>query len=356
MNVYIHIPFCKSKCHYCSFISFPKLELKEDYLNALKQEIKHRYRGEKLNTLYFGGGTPSILEPNEFEEIINLFNFNNNAEITTELNPENITEEYLKNLKNTKINRLSFGSQTFNDKILKAIGRRHNAQDIEKAVKLAQQVGFDNISLDFIYGLPNQTIEDFTKDLLHACKLNIQHISLYGLKIDEECYFYKNPPKNLPDEDNQADMYLKAIETLSDFEHYEISNFCKKGFHSKHNLNYWENNNYYGFGCAAHGYENGIRYFNYTDLNKYINNPTTFENSHKLSKQEQLEEEIFLGFRKMEGINITEIQNKFNIDFENKYKTTLEKYKDYFEKTKNGYKLSNNGILISNIILSEFLA
>lgn len=358
-NVYIHIPFCKSKCKYCSFISYPKIELKEQYINALIKEIQTKYNGELLNTLYFGGGTPSILTIDEFSKIINLFNINKSTEITSELNPETITSEYLKGLKKCGINRLSFGCQTFDDKILKLIGRRHSSNDVKNVVKLAQNTDFENISLDFIYGLPQQTIDDFENDLKTAISLNIQHISLYGLKIDENCYFYKNPPLNLPDEDTQADMYIKAIETMTnnDFLHYEISNFAKDNFQSRHNLNYWDNNTYYGFGVSAHGYENGARYFNPTTLGEYINNPTIHKSSHKLSKQEQLEEEIFLGFRKMSGINVENINKKFNIDFRKKYTTTIDKYLSYkyLKETNVGFALTDSGILISNIILAEFL-
>ncbi|MBO6088359.1 radical SAM family heme chaperone HemW [bacterium] len=358
-NTYIHIPFCKQKCKYCSFVSYPKLEFKQKYLDALKNEITDRYKGETLETLYIGGGTPSLLTADEIGSVIGLFNTAKETEITIELNPETITFEYLYGLKNTGVNRLSFGCQTFNDNILKIIGRRHNSQDVENAVFCAKNAGFKNISLDFIYGLPEQTIKMFENDLKRAINSDIQHISLYGLKIDEDCYFAKFPPKNLPDNDMQADMYLKAIEILTNnnFEHYEISNFSKKGYNSKHNLNYWNNNTYYGFGCAAHGYENGLRYSNFTDLEEYINNPSEHKNVHVLTNQEILEEEIFLGFRKISGINVENINKKFHTDFRKKYENVLKKYLSYkyLKETNEGYKLTNEGILISNVILSEFL-
>jgi oxygen-independent coproporphyrinogen-3 oxidase len=261
----------------------------------------------------------------------------------------------LSELKEIGINRLSFGCQTFDDKILNLIGRRHNSNDVKKAVKFAQNAGFENISLDFIYGLPTQTVSGFEEDLKIAKSLDIQHISLYGLKIDENCYFYKNPPKDLPDEDIQADMYLKAIEILDNFEHYEISNFSKKGFNSRHNLNYWNNKEYYGFGVAAHGYQGNVRYFNSSNLDEYIKNPTKHKDEHRLNKQEQLEEEIFLGFRKTSGINIKTINQKFDINFKEKYKKTLEKYDLFLIETNEGFKLNTNGILVSNVILAEFL-
>lgn len=358
-NVYIHIPFCLSKCHYCSFISFPELKFKQDYLCALKQEIQNSYKNEQLNTLYFGGGTPSLLNSKEFEDIVKLFNTTSYTEITTELNPEKISYNYLAGLKTAGINRLSFGCQTFNNRILKKIGRRHNSNDIKNAVLLAKNAGFANISLDLIYGLPEQTVKMFEEDLKHAVSLGIQHISLYGLKIEKGCFFYKNPPDSLPDEDVQADMYLKAIEILTknDFQHYEISNFAKNGFESGHNLNYWNNNSYYGFGVAAHGYENGIRYSNTSDLQEYINNPCLHKTSHKLTQQEQLEEEIFLGFRKITGIDVEKINKKFNIDFPKKYAAIVNKYLSYkyLKETNTGFALTDRGILVSNIILSEFL-
>lgn len=358
-NAYIHIPFCRQKCNYCSFISFTNRELKDEYINILEKEIKHYYKNENLNTLYFGGGTPSLLSVKDFERLTKLFNINEKTEVTAELNPENLDLEYLIGLKSAGINRISIGCQTFNNNILKTIGRRHNSGDVINAVKLAQKAGFDNISLDFIYGLPDQTPEDFAYDLKHACKLDLQHISLYGLKIDEGCYFYNNMPDNIADDDIQADMYLKAIEILTDndFEHYEISNFSKPNFNSRHNLNYWNNNSYYGFGISAHGYTGSVRYSNTADIKSYMKNPYQHEFEHSVTPKESLEEEIFLGFRKMAGINITKINEKYGINFREKYAAVLKKYLDtkYLLETNEDYKLSDSGILISNLILSEFI-
>ena len=363
-SVYIHIPFCKSKCHYCSFISYPKLEMKKDYLKILEKEINSTYNNEQLNTLYFGGGTPSLLEPEEFNSLINHFNINENTEITTELNPDGINSQglsfdYLRSLHDIGINRISIGAQSFNDSILKIINRRHDSQQIVNAVCNAQKAGFDNISMDFIYGLPNQTEDMFLDDLKKAVDLGIQHISLYGLSIEKGCFFYDNKPQNIADDDTQADMYLEAVELLPSlgFEHYEISNFCVHGYESKHNLNYWNNEEYYGFGVAAHGYVNGIRYGNKTIIEDYINNPFEKNEERTESTKDKLEEEIFLGLRKMKGIDIKQINSKYNIDFEKKYMNILKKYEDLslLERTLAGYKLTPRGILVSNTILADFL-
>lgn len=358
-NAYIHIPFCKSKCKYCSFVSYPTLELKEQYLSALQKEIQYFYENEPLETLYIGGGTPSILEVDEVKNIIDNFRFAKSPEITMELNPETLNDEYLSGIKNIGINRISLGCQTFDDQILKLIGRRHDSEQVKVSVKLAKEAGFENISLDFIYGLPSQNIEKFITDLKTAVDLGVQHISLYGLKIEEGCYLYSHLPENLPDGDIQADMYLKAIEFLtnSGFEHYEISNFARTGYESRHNLNYWDNNSYYGFGIAAHGYKDGVRYSNYEDFDTYFKFPHIHNLTHRVDKNEQLEEEIFLGFRKMKGLNVNEINQKFGIDFETKYAKVLRKYLDtkHFIKTENGYKLSDEGVLVSNYILADFI-
>lgn len=356
-NAYIHIPFCKSKCNYCSFTSFADISNVEKYLDCLKSEIKYFYQKEKLNTLYLGGGTPSLLSVNQIKELLDLFNFEKNSEITIELNPNDIDKKYLENLLELGINRLSFGVQTFNNDILKFIGRRHNSEEALKVVELANNIGFENLSIDLIYGLPNQTMADFKKDLEIAVTLPITHLSFYGLKIEEGCKFYNSMPDNLPDSDMQADMYEFLCEFLANnnFEHYEISNFSKQGFNSRHNLNYWDNNSYYGFGISAHGYDGEIRYSNKNNFSDYFKNPIEHFEITKLTAQQKLEEEIFLGFRKGNGINILSINKKYNIDFEDKYSNVLKKYSDYFFKTENSIAFNTKGFLISNNILSEFL-
>ena len=353
-SVYIHIPFCKQKCKYCSFVSFPCLEKIDDYFNALIKEIKYFYKGEVLDTLYFGGGTPSLVDLKYLEKIISIFNLNKNCETTLELNPDDANLKYLKDLSAVGINRLSIGAQNFDDNVLKLIGRRHNSNQIFDAVNLAKEAGFNNISLDLIYGLPEQ---DLKKDVEILTNFDIQHISTYGLKIEEDSYWGKFYPENLPDEDAQAEMYLFINQFFDKkgFKRYEISNFAKEGFESKHNLNYWNNQNYYGFGVASHGYVDNVRYSNFETIDKYLSNPLKHNIETILTKEDQLEEEIFLGFRKRTGVDITSINSKYDIDFEKKYSEILKKYKEYFIKTQKKYALTVEGILISNNILSEFL-
>ena len=357
-SCYIHIPFCSgNKCKYCSFVSFNKIELITGYIYSLLKEISENYVGEKLNTLYFGGGTPSLVPVELFNKIIKKFSLSDNTEVTIELNPENGSEEYLSRLRELGFNRLSIGSQTFDDELLKFIGRRHNSKDIINSVENAKKAGFNNISVDLIYGLPNQTLDGIKNDLDKFLELEIQHVSTYGLKIESNSFWGKNLPKNIPDDDIQADMYEKINEILSsnNFFRYEVSNFAKSGFESRHNLNYWNNEEYYGFGVSAHGYVEGMRYSNYCTLEKYMEKLSCREFGKILTEHEKLEEEIFLGFRKTEGINIEKIKTKFNVNFEKKYYHILQQYSDYFEKTKNGYAFNLKGTMLSNEILQEFI-
>ena len=213
-STYIHIPFCKKKCNYCSFTSFNNLEMKAIYLDSLLKEIDFFYDKTPQNTLYIGGGTPSILSIGDFDEIFQNFNFEKNAEITVEVNPESVTREYLKELNALHVNRLSIGCQTFDEDILSSIGRIHKVQDALNSIEWAKNAGFNNINIDLIYGLPNQDLTKWENDLKIALELDVQHISLYGLKIDKGCYFYKNKPENIADNDIQADMYLLAEDIL----------------------------------------------------------------------------------------------------------------------------------------------
>lgn len=358
-NAYIHIPFCVQKCNYCAFVSYNRLQRKKTYIRALINEIQSNYKGEELKTLYFGGGTPSLLTIDEVRDIISCFNITIDTEVTFEVNPNKLKLDYLIGLKQLGINRLSIGAQTFESDILKFIGRLHTTNDITDAVKNARFAGFENISLDLIYGLPSQTLKSLEDSLNKAIQLNVDHISLYGLKIEEGTPFSIMSFDNLPDDDMQADMYLLASDVLKNagFEKYEISNFSKNRLYSHHNLNYWDANTYYGFGCGAHGYENDYRYENEIDLEKYIENPLLKKVKTQLTQQEKIEESIFLGFRKASGIDAVQLEQKYNYNFEKNNKAAIEKFisSGYLVKTDRGYSFSDEGFLLSNEILCGFL-
>lgn len=358
-HAYIHIPFCIRKCNYCSFVSGKNIQDKEPYLQALIEEIQARYNKDKLKTLYIGGGTPSLLNPKDIEALIELFNFEENPEITIEINPETITKEKADGFSSSGVNRTSLGVQTFNNNILKLIGRKHTENDIINAVDTIKSSNINNISIDLIYGLPTQTLEMFDDDINKALLLDVQHLSSYGLKIEEGSYFYTHNPDNLPDDEIQAEMFLHLCKVLktNNFEHYEISNFSKTGFNSKHNSAYWKNKNYYGFGLNASGYEKNIRYKNTSIFEEYIKNPLIREEETILTTQEIKEEEIFLALRLKEGLDIAKFNQKYKIDFEQTYKTIIEKYSNLeMLKIENSHcKLTEKGILLSNDIMSEFI-
>ncbi|OGI03304.1 MAG: hypothetical protein A2104_01505 [Candidatus Melainabacteria bacterium GWF2_32_7] len=365
-HLYIHVPFCKSKCHYCNFISFAnKNEFIEPYFVALKQEIAFYFTDceQRLETIYIGGGTPSVVDfcfyKDLFELLTSLINISPNAEITMEINPGTVDLNYLKNIRNLGINRLSIGVQSFDDKILKLINRIHSSKEAIETVKLSQKAGFENISIDLIYGLPEQTVKSWGKTLKQALALGINHISTYGLKIEENTEFSRNLPKNLPDDEQQSQIYLKTIEILENngFNHYEISNFSKKDFESMHNLCYWKNQEYFGFGLSAHGYLDGIRYSNTENLEKYLENPIKRAFENPVSVSERFEEAIFLGLRLIEGINMEEFKANYGIDIRQKYSKIIEKYINYgfMACEDNNLRLTNHGILLSNSILADFL-
>lgn len=354
-SLYIHIPFCLKKCNYCAFVSFcVNLPQIEKYFDALQKELAHK-NPRNLKTLYIGGGTPSCV-PIEFYRKIK-FDHTKEYEFTFEVNPKTVDKKYLQDLRTLGVNRLSIGVQSLDDKILTQIGRPHSAKDAIDCVKQAQEAGFDNISIDLIYGLPNQTMKIWRSTLTQALSLGVQHISTYGLKIEEGTPFGQNQPENLPDEDLCADMYLECVKTLTNagFEHYEVSNFALNGFESLHNSNYWQNNPYIACGIAAHGYEKGIRYENTTDLEKYLDTPLKPAKEIALSKDDILAEAIFLGLRLKKGIDLDDFKARYSVDFKEKYAEQLAKFTDFFEQNGNKISLTTEGFMLSNVILAEFL-
>jgi len=365
-SLYIHIPFCKSKCHYCNFVSFAnKNALINDYFQALIAEMQFYFGNNsaiKLDTLYIGGGTPSVVEISYYKKLFyflkNNINFAENPEITMEINPATADFEYFKTLFSLGVNRLSIGGQSFNDDFLIKINRKHNSNDIKNAINLAKKAGFKNISLDLIYGLPEQTLNDWKNSLQNAVNLEIQHISAYGLKIEPDSHFGKNIPQNLPDDELQSEFYLQGIDFLTQngFNHYEISNFSKKGYESRHNLTYWENNEYFGVGLAAHGYLNGERYANSEDLDNYIKNTDKIVSKTKIELSEKINEEIMLALRLKKGLDVKKLKQKYGFDFEQKYSTEIKKYSEYemLILENSVLKLTPQGFLMSNYILADF--
>ncbi|EKE04384.1 MAG: hypothetical protein ACD_20C00084G0004 [uncultured bacterium] len=366
--LYIHMPFCAQKCYYCGFVSFTdKYDQIENYINALIREIREGLSGYsdlKLRSIYIGGGTPSLVPVEYYERIFNeisqLINIVRDCEVTIEINPGTVNFEYLQKLRLLGINRLSIGVQSFNDRILGIINRKHTSQDAVEVISMARDAGFHNISIDLIHGLPEQTQEIWEETLNKAVNLDINHISAYGLKIEEGTKFAENLPPNLPEEELSAQMYLKTIDILKkyNFQHYEISNFAIPGYESRHNLSYWHNEEYFAFGLAAHGYVNGVRYSNSCDFGEYIGDPLKKASVHKVSRQEVIEEGIFLGLRLNEGINISRFKEEYGVDLREEYNSIINKYIDYgyMEMQEDNLRLTDNGILVSNAILAEFIA
>ena len=358
-SVYIHIPFCDSICSYCDFCKFIKNdEWIDKYLNSLENEIKTKYKGEKLETIYIGGGTPSCLnieQLNKLFNIIKIFNKSTNIEFTFECNIENITEDKLNVLYNNGVNRLSIGIQTFNEKYLAFLNRNHTKKDIIEKINLAKNIGFKNINIDLIYALHNQTLEELNEDIEEFLKLDITHISTYSLIIEPNTKVYIDNIENI-DEELDYEMYKLICNKLKDnrYNHYEISNFSKEGYESKHNLTYWNNNEYYGFGLGASGYIDNIRYDNTRSFNKYLKGEYIKE-SHILDLKEKIENEFILGFRKLKGINKKEFKNKYNKDIKNiEVVNKLLGENKLLQDEKNIY-INPNYIYVSNDILVEFI-
>ena len=317
-SVYIHIPFCNNICTYCDFC---KVKYNEEwinkYLDKLEDEIIKQYKKEKIRTLYIGGGTPSILSIDELKrlfEIIKLLDLGQLEEFTFECNVESITNEKLIFLKKNNVNRLSIGIETFNEKYLELLNRQHTKEEVFEKIEMARMIGFENINVDLMYALPNETMEDLEKDVDEFLKLNVNHISCYSLMIEPNTKLYIGKIKPI-DEDLDYEMYKYIEKRLlsREYIHYEISNYSKNNMESKHNLVYWNNEYYYGFGLSASGYLENYRYDNTKNLRKYLNGEY-IENITKISEEDKLKYELILGFRKIKGINKNQFKNKFGID------------------------------------------
>ncbi len=371
LGIYIHIPFCSSKCKYCDFASFDNQFDKEDlYIENLVKEIELFDNSNYIvETVFIGGGTPSVLKPSNILKIgkaLECFEFSHNVEFSVECNPCSINEEKFKAFKSIGVNRISFGLQSYNDDILKIIGRIHNVETFEKAYGLARKVGFDNINVDIMFNLPTQTVESFTKTLESVTKLKPEHISAYGLIIEEDTPFYdmvESGVIEMPDEDLDREMYELCESFLSEkgYNKYEISNYAKEGKECRHNLKYWEREDYIGFGLNSHSMINNIRFCNSSNLEDYLKE-NFYENccyleKEEVTQQQQIEEYVFLGLRLTKGLNVKNIEEKFNIKFYDVYKEVIDKFTKDELLTFDGevLKLTSKGVSISNYVLSEFL-
>lgn len=367
IGVYVHIPFCKRKCYYCDFISFcEKDELQEKYINTVIQEIEDFFnlnKNVKIKTIYIGGGTPSFIDGKYIEKIMNTFNKEDVVEATIEVNPGSTSLEKLKKYKEFGINRLSIGLQSTEDRLLKKIGRIHNYNDFLATYNLAREVGFDNINVDLMIGLPGQTIEDVKSSLNKVINLNPSHISVYSLIVEENTIIYNLIEQNkivLPDEELERNMYwyVKNYLELGGYEHYEISNFAKNGKKSLHNLDCWNQKEYVGFGVSAHSYLNRKRFCNIGVLEEYIKDfKNTKEVQEVQSFYETKQEYMLLGLRKIKGVCISDFKNKFGENpiflFKNELNKLIEE--GLLEITTNNIKLTNKGLNFANLVWEEFV-
>ncbi len=319
-SVYIHIPFCKNICSYCDFCKmYYREEWALKYLQSLLLEIHDKYNGEEIKTLYIGGGTPSSLgikELNILFDIVRELNLSDDLEFTFECNLDDITNELLIVLRKNRVNRLSIGIESFNENKQNFMGRHHTYEEAQQKIKMCRETGFNNINVDLMYGIPNETLKDLKKDLELILKLNPEHISTYSLIVEDNTRIGISGVLPIPEE-LDASMYEMICDKLDakDYVHYEVSNFAKKGFECKHNLHYWDNDEYYGFGIGASGYVDGIRYDNTRSLTDYFKGKVR-KKEEILSKEDKMYNELMLGFRKIEGISLKKFFEKYEINMQ----------------------------------------
>lgn len=365
IGLYIHIPFCKQKCYYCDFTSFANCkQYVEKYIEQLKKEIINQNLSEyKISTIYIGGGTPSYIDSSYILEILKLINIENAKEITIEVNPGTVTKEKLEDYYNAGINRISIGLQSANDRLSKTIGRIHNFEEFINTYELARKVGFKNINVDLMIGLPTQTIENVEDTINKITSLNPEHISVYSLIIEEgtkmEEMINGGQLKQV-DEETERKMYWLVKNKLEDlgYKHYEISNFAKEGYESKHNMDCWNQREYIGVGLAAHSYLDKKRYSNTNDLEEYLVNSETSKVTNEVQNSEtERNEYMLLGLRKINGINIQNFKNKFVDNPIYLYREELNKLVEdkLIEIDENYIKLTNKGIDLANLVWEEFV-
>ncbi|MFC6346781.1 radical SAM family heme chaperone HemW [Vagococcus carniphilus] len=373
-SAYIHIPFCEHICFYCDFNKvFIEGQPVDDYIESLIKEIrltKAKFPSDNTETIYIGGGTPTSLSANQLDVLLKGVReelpFKDGDEFTVEANPGDLTLEKLNVLQNYGVNRVSMGVQSFNDRLLKKIGRKHSAKDVYDTMKIFEAANFDNISIDLIFALPNQTIEDFEDTLNQALSLDLPHYSMYSLILENKTMFYnwaRQGRLHLPGIDVEGDMFELAIDkmTKAGRHQYEVSNFAKPGKESQHNLIYWNNEHYYGLGAGASGYLGNIRYKNHGPIQHYLkpleNDELPTITIEELSIENQMEEEMFLGLRKTEGVSIKKFEQKFNRSLDAVYGKIIQQLiEEKLIKKENGYvSLTSKGLILGNEVFKEFL-
>ncbi|TYS36776.1 radical SAM family heme chaperone HemW [Bacillus pumilus] len=372
---YIHIPFCEHICHYCDFNKFfIKTQPVDEYLAALEKEMQHTIdqKGEQeLKTIFIGGGTPTSLTVSQLDQLMNSIHrvlkpTKKLVEFAVEANPDELSLEKLHVLKASGVNRLSFGVQTFEDDLLKKIGRVHQKKDVLTSFQRAREVGFDNISLDLMFGLPHQEKHHVMNSLETAFSLGAEHYSVYSLIVEPKTVFYNLMQKgklHLPPQEREAEMYELVMDEMErhGLKQYEISNYAKTGFESQHNLTYWSNEDYFGFGAGAHGYVDGVRNVNAGPVKHYLElieqTGFPYKETHQVTKAEQIEEEMFLGLRKIEGVKSADFQAKYGATPEVLFSSVLEdlEEKGLIVKDDIGIRLTRKGKLLGNEVFQAFL-
>ena len=368
-SAYVHIPFCTQICYYCDFSKvFIKNQPVDSYLEHLIEEYDS-YDIKKLRTLYIGGGTPTALSAPQLafllEKLTDKLDLSYLEELTIEANPGDLDEEKIAVLKDSPVNRVSLGVQTFNDRMLKQIGRSHLEKDIYENIANLKKAGFDNISIDLIYALPKQTMEDVKTNVAKAIALDIPHMSLYSLILENHTVFMNRMRRGklpLPKEDLEAEMFEYIIAELgkAGFEHYEISNFSKPGFESRHNLMYWDNSEYYGIGAGASGYVDGVRYKNHGPIRHYLQaveagNARVQE--EVLTLNEKMEEEMFLGLRKKSGVSKKRFEEKFGLSFEDQYGAIVSDLtqQGLLVEDRDIVRMTKQGLFLGDTVAEKFI-
>lgn len=373
--VYIHIPFCTNKCFYCDFNSYVlKDQPVMDYLRALDREMEYTVRDNPpgaIDTIFVGGGTPTVLNPEEMAYFLQSVRkhfpqWNENIEFSMEANPGTTDEEKLKVMRDGGVNRISFGVQSFNNDLLSGIGRIHNTDDVYRSIETALKVGFSNMSIDLMFGLPNQTVEMMSHSLDKALELNLPHVSIYSLKVEENTLFHTLYNRNelpLPNEDEELNMYLLIMERMkaAGYHQYEISNFAKPGYESKHNTTYWRNEDYYGLGAGAHGYVKRHRHINIKGVNPYVKaseNGLPRMDTFLVDEKEAMEDFMMVGMRVHEGVNRERFRQQFDgQELDDVFAAQIRKLLDdqLIVETAEGYRLSERGVLFGNNVFGTFV-